>query len=104
MKPKIDPTDDAEIRLLEHEQWDAGVQRGDTYANPSGTCNICKTSLAKKRFMVDGNIQPGGCMWACMCASCFFKRGEAIAWGKGQLYTQLESGKWLMTGGFPQKE
>jgi putative AlgH/UPF0301 family transcriptional regulator len=34
-----------------------------------------------------------------MCAECFLKMGEGIGWGKGQLYTQLEKGDWLMTAG-----
>ena len=101
MKAKCDPTDDAERRLLKCEKWAEGVEREETYARASEDCDICGIPLAGKRFMVDGNTQLGGCMWACMCASCFFKTGEAIGWGKGQLYTQMENGKWLMTGGFP---
>jgi putative AlgH/UPF0301 family transcriptional regulator len=36
-----------------------------------------------------------------MCAGCYFAKGTDIAWGEGQLYTQMDDDTWLMTGGFP---
>ena len=104
MKPRFEATDDAERKVMECEDLDEGVKRDDSYANPSDVCDICYVPLSDKRFMIDGNIQPGGCMWACMCASCFLKKGEGIRYGAGQLYTQMESGEWLMTSGFGPEE
>ncbi len=98
--PKRAPYTLAERKLQPFENLATGLAHGERYAGSPAACDVCKTQLAHRRFMIDGNTQPGGCMWACMCAECFLKIGEGIGWGKGQLYTQLENGDWLMTAGF----
>lgn len=100
MKPKYEATDEAEVQVSAHEDLRKGLQHKETYACPPTHCDFCKTPFLGKRFMIDGNTQRGGVMWACMCASCFLRHGEGLGWGKGQLYTQLDNGKWLMTAGF----
>ncbi len=103
-RPKCEPCNAAERRLQPFEDLAKGLAHGEIYAGSPDACDICNTPLAGHRFMIDGNTQPGGCMWACMCARCFQKTGEGIGWGQGQLYTQLENGDWLMTAGFRPEE
>lgn len=99
-KPQCEPQNPAEAKLLPLEQLQEGLAQDEIYFNAPEQCDVCKTTLTDKRFMVDGNFKPGGCLWGCMCAKCFLKVGEGIGWGKGQLYTKLENGEWLMTAGF----
>lgn len=66
-------------------------------------CDICGIDLSTKKYFIDGKVKTEF-VWALMCANCFEKEGEAIRWGKGQLYTQLTNGKWLLTAGFPPEE
>jgi len=100
LRPKCEPRNDAEIKLMRFENLAVGLQHDDIYFNAPEVCDICKKPLADKRFMIDGNFKPGGCLWGCMCARCFLEVGEGIGWGRGQLYTHLENGEWLMTAGF----
>jgi hypothetical protein len=102
--PKFEPVDEAERTLLAIEDLSHGIAHDEEYANAPEKCDLCGVSLEDRRFMVDGNTEPGGCLWACMCAKCALRKGEGIGWGKGQLYTQLEPGRWLMTAGFPPGE
>ena len=104
MKPKLEPVDPSEKRLQVHENLDEGLRRNDTYAGASESCDICGKSFGARRFMVDGNRRGRGIEWACMCSICFLREGDGIEWGKGQLYTQMDAGEWLLTGGFPPEE
>jgi len=99
-RPQCEPQNPAETKLLPLEQFQEGLAQNEIYFNAPEQCDVCKTTLTGKRFMVDGNFEPGGCLWGCMCAKCFLKVGEGIGWGKGQLYTKLKNGEWLMTAGF----
>lgn len=66
---------------------------------PPEQCDLCRKSLSQEKYMIDGKVDDlGG--WACMCASCFEKRGRKIAWGHGQLYMKDSKG-WLEVAGFP---
>jgi hypothetical protein len=104
MKPKYEPVDESERRLQVHENLAEGVRRNDTYAGASEECDICGKPFSSRRFMVDGNRRGRGIEWACMCSDCFWREGEGIGYGKGQLYTRMDNDKWLMTGGFPPQE
>ena len=43
MKPKFEPTDDAEKRLIGLEDLDMGLQMDKTFSNPPDTCDYCET-------------------------------------------------------------
>ena len=96
--------DESEKSLLAEEDIAEGLRRSDTYAGASGMCDICGVDLTNRRFMIDGNRPSRGIEWACMCSRCFITEKAEIGWGKGQLYTNMDSGAWLMTGGFPPDE
>lgn len=79
------------------------ARRDDVHFHPPPThCDLCRKSMAKEKYMIDGAVRDlGG--WACMCAACFLERGRKIAWGHGQLYLQEKEG-WLEVAGFPPEE
>jgi hypothetical protein len=79
------------------------ARRDDVHFHPPPThCDLCRRSLAKEKYMIDGAVKDlGG--WACMCAACFLARGRKIGWGHGQLYLQEKEG-WLEVAGFPPEE
>lgn len=79
------------------------ARRDEVYFHPPPThCDLCRRSMAKEKYMIDGAVKDlGG--WACMCAACFQDRGRKIAWGHGQLYLQ-EKNRWLEVAGFPPEE
>jgi len=60
-------------------------------------------SSVRYYLLVDGALSESR-TGATMCAGCFFGRGTEIECGEGQLYTQMEDGTWLMTGGFPPSD
>lgn len=76
------------------------AKKDEVYFSPPPThCDLCRKSLAKEKYMIDGAVKDlGG--WACMCAGCFNERGRKIGWGHGQLYLRDENG-WLEVAGFP---
>lgn len=76
------------------------AKKDGVYFSPPPThCDLCRRSLAKDKYMIDGAVKDlGG--WACMCADCFNSRGRKIGWGHGQLYLRDENG-WLEVAGFP---
>lgn len=75
-----------------------GREEGEYYVDPPDVCDICKTSLHNRRYMVDGAVKPSGA-GACMCPKCFHFYGEGIGWGFGQLYLH-QNDRWLLVGGF----
>lgn len=79
------------------------AKRDDVHFHPPPThCDLCRKTLAKEKYMIDGAVKDlGG--WACMCAACFLERGCKIGWGHGQLYLRDEEG-WLEVAGFPPEE
>jgi len=101
MEPKNQPADESERELQEHEDLEQGMRRGEKFYNPPEECDYCHQSLADRRFFVDGMTRRGGMMWGFMCSDCFSRMGVGVAYGEGQLYTQMDDGSWLMTGGFP---
>jgi hypothetical protein len=79
------------------------AKRDDVHFQPPPKhCELCKSSLAEEKYMIDGAVKDlGG--WACMCAACFLARGRKIGWGHGQLFLQEKEG-WLEVAGFPPEE
>ena len=43
MKPKFEPADDAEKRLIGLEDLDMGLRMDKTFSNPPDTCDYCET-------------------------------------------------------------
>lgn len=80
----------------------ADLKRGKEYDQhflpPPERCDICKTSLENKKYMIDGEMKNRS-MWAIMCPDCYHVHGNGIGWGSGQLYYH-QDGQWLMVGGF----
>jgi len=66
------------------------------------SCELCKRSLAGRKYMIDGAANDWD-SWACMCATCFLAYGKGIAYGSGQLYIRDAHG-WLQVGGFAPEE
>jgi hypothetical protein len=67
------------------------------HPQPPEQCDFCHAALADHQMFVDGVTADSG--WAIMCAKCFFRDGLAIGPLTGQLYVQIESGKWRMVVG-----
>jgi hypothetical protein len=53
--------------------------------------------------MIDGKLR-NSFEFGLMCASCHNKVGVGFGEGKGQLYTHLTNGQWIMTFGFSENE
>lgn len=75
-------------------------KRDDVYFVPPPThCDLCRKTLSKDKYMIDGQVKDLQGKWACMCAVCFNQRGSRIGLGYGQLYLRDENG-WLGVAGF----
>jgi hypothetical protein len=77
---------------------DEAENRKTYFSPPPEVCDLCRRSLAKEKYMIDGGVK-GFRYWACMCSACFASKGNGIGWGVGQLYLQDEKG-WLEVSGF----
>ena len=100
-KPIFQPYGAAEEKLAQVENLEKGIKYNEFHPKAPRECEGCGKFFTSIRFMVDAKINFSGNARATMCATCFESEGESLEWGKGKLYTQLESGQWLMTGGFP---
>lgn len=67
------------------------------HPRPPGECDLCRRELAQCQMFVDGVTDDSG--WAIMCPTCFFEHGLAIGPLTGQLYLQVEPGKWRLVVG-----
>lgn len=63
-------------------------------------CDLCGSPFENRRFIIDACLDPKKNPWGFVCADCFFRWNLAIGWGKGQLYTHLKNGSWLLTAGY----
>jgi hypothetical protein len=78
--------------------WGGATQ---LHPNPPTDCDLCGEKLKVCRMFVDGTTVEGA--WANMCPKCFMIKGDAIGWGKGQLYLNVGNGEWrLVSGGNPE--
>lgn len=99
-KPLCQPRDEFEILLESNESF----QHEDEifFLDPPDECDLCGVSFKDRRYMVDtslAKVQMNN-HWGCVCAGCFFEYKLEIGWGKAQLYTHLENGKWILTAGY----
>lgn len=91
------------IALSPEQNLDALVDmreaaRHSIYFSPQpDECDLCRKSLLGEKFMIDGGVR-GASYWACMCSSCYLRKGRGIAWGVGQLYLWDKHG-WLAVAG-----
>lgn len=92
----------AERMLDEIADMDRGRKRKQYYVDPPSECDLCKCSLAKEKYMVDGKVRNSH-VWANMCSDCAVFCGDGIGWGMGQLYLKDEKG-WLLVGGFADEK
>ena len=101
MTPKDEPFGEAEETMAKIENLELGISKNQYHPNPPRDCEGCGDSFSNRRFLIDGNLNIPGSARANMCAACFINEGLSMASAQGKLYTQLDSGKWLMTAGFP---
>lgn len=98
--PEINSNSYSSLDDLVDMEW---AKRDNTYFKPPPKyCDICRKSLEKEKYMIDGKDKISGC-GACMCEACFKKRGIGIGVGYGQLYIQDEKG-WLCVAGGRDKD
>jgi hypothetical protein len=90
---------EAEKRLSVLADVVVGQERDEWFANPPDVCDYCKCSFIERSYFVDAK-ERGSQMWGFMCAECFFVYGEAVRYGRGQIYQKRGSGKWLCVAGF----
>jgi len=67
------------------------------HPSPPEECELCSCKLADRQMFVDGVTDDSG--WAIMCPACFFDQGLAIGPLTGQLYLQVDPGKWRLVVG-----
>jgi hypothetical protein len=67
------------------------------HPEPPSSCDLCGCGLTERQTFVDGVTADG--RWAIMCPKCFIEEGLAIGPLTGQLYLQVEAGKWRMVVG-----
>ena len=99
-KPIFQPFGAAEEELAEIENLDKGLILNEFHPKAPRECEGCGKFFTSIRFMVDARMNCSGNTRATMCASCFISEGESLEWSQGKLYTQLDSGQWLMTAPF----
>ncbi len=97
-----EPQNAIEKKLMAQENFEVATKLGRYWHEDKTTCDICKIKITG-RHMIDGKLH-GVAEFALMCPKCHQAKGSGFGDGKGQLYTKIEQGKWLMTYGFPKDE
>lgn len=97
-----EPQNAIEKKLMAQENFEVATKLGRYWHEDKTTCDICKVKITG-RHMIDGKLH-GVAEFALMCPKCHQAKGSGFGDGKGQLYTKIEQGKWLMTYGFPEDE
>lgn len=93
-----EPQDEFELQLVAHENL---LQEEEIYfAGPSQSCDLCDESFENKRLMIDACLDTEKNAWGCICSRCFIKYACKMGPGKGQMFTHLQGGKWLLTAGY----
>ena len=98
--PFCDPQDEFELRLAVHESFTQAEEI--FFTGPSHSCDLCGVSFENKRFMLDACLDDEKNAWGCICSKCFIKYALKMGPGKGQMFTHLQSGEWLLTAGYDQ--
>lgn len=96
-EPLCEPLDEFEIRLASQESFQQAEEIFFLHVPPA--CDICGASFENRRFTIDTPLPGKNSPWGCICTGCFFEHNLEIGWGKGQLYTHLKDGSWLLTAG-----
>jgi len=96
--PFCEPQDEFEHQLVVHEN----LQKEEEifFAGTSHLCDLCGASFNNKRLMLDACLDGAKNAWGCICSSCFIKYACKIGLGKGQMFTHLKNGDWLLTAGY----
>jgi len=95
--PFCPPQDEFELRLIVHENL--LPEEEIFFAGPSHSCDLCGTSFDNKRLMLDACLDGAKNAWGCICSRCFYTHALKTGPGKGQVYTHLMNGEWLLTAG-----
>ena len=95
----IEPKNAREKQLVKKENWKIATEIEQYWHESKTTCDFCKKVITG-RHMIDGLVKGTPFEFACMCATCHQARGSGFGEGKGQLYTRLTNGSFLMTFGF----
>lgn len=96
--PFYPPYDEFEHQLVVHENL---LQEEEIFfAGHSHSCDLCGLSFENKRLMLDACLDREKNAWGCVCSKCFIEYGCNMGPGKGQMFTHLQSGEWLLTAGY----
>jgi hypothetical protein len=101
MKAK-EPKDSSEKSLMKKENWKLAEAIDCNWHEEDCTCDICHQRITG-RHMIDG-IRSNFFEFALMCPKCHKNYGDGFGEGKGQLYTKLTNGSWLLTYGFTESQ
>jgi hypothetical protein len=97
-----EPQNAMEKKLMAQENFEVAAKKERYWHEDTTNCDICKTRISG-RHMIDGK-RSGSFEFALMCPKCHQSGGSGFGDGKGQLYTKMEKGKWLMTYVFPEDQ
>lgn len=86
------------LYLMKKENWTMAHRVECYWFEDECSCDICGKRIIE-RHMIDGK-RAGSSEFALMCAWCHKKEGGLFGDGLGQLYTRMNSNRWLLTFGF----
>ena len=96
------PVADQTLSLDALVDLDRAKREATYFINAPEACDLCRKKFGQDKYMIDGGVKDAS-YWACMCATCFAKRGTKIAFSSGQLYMKNEHG-WLEVAGFQPED
>jgi len=93
------PCSRSEQALESYVDFDTACSENVKVLEAPGNCDLCNVPFEERKFWIDAKLK-NRLLWGNMCSDCFLRRGEGIAWGKGQLFARMLSSEWLMVAGF----
>ncbi|GDX48172.1 MAG: hypothetical protein KJS45_09795 [Bacteroidetes bacterium] len=95
----IRPRNSRERQLKNKEDWNTATAIEQYWHDTNCICDLCNSEITG-RHMIDGLVYGTMYEFACMCATCHHAKGSGFGEGKGQLYTRLNDGQFILTYGF----
>lgn len=99
--------DNATMRLKAEESA-ATIAQQKYYDIGSECCDLCHLPLCNETYIADAQIRreltAGQMAWAHFCADCALFHSMGFGWGVGQLYRNVEKGRFLMVAGADEGE
>jgi hypothetical protein len=93
----IKPTTKIEVKLMLKEDWEKAKKQLSFWPENFVTCEVCNKRMRGRHFIhgfIEKNVE-----FINMCPQCHNDYGNGLGEGKGQLYTRLINGKWLLSFG-----